>query len=322
MEPHNYFNLIAQTNAVKLLEADFKQDKVNHAYMIVAQDSQTANMFAMFFALKILCATNTPDLTCGSCRKALSGTNADFKIYPQKNKSIVVEEIQNIIENSVVAGIEGNKKVFMLKNFESANINAQNKLLKTLEEPPANTHIILCVSNLSNVLQTIVSRCKIVNADMFSCQQIQQFLMHNGVEQNKAQLISNYCSNNIGTAVEYANNKDFEKVLNCAFDMFLNCTKSSHILTTVNSILKLKQHISTFFTLCEVIINQALILKNCETQQNSQTAEIAHNFSSLSLTAISKHISQAKQKLQFNCNVTAVADIFVLKMLEEKFKWK
>lgn len=322
MKEHNYFDIISKTNAVKILEADFKADKVNHAYMIVAQDSQTANMFARFFAFKILCKTNTPDLTCSSCIKALSGSNADFKIYPQKSKSIVVEDIQNIIENSVVAGIEGDKKVFLLNNFETANTSAQNKLLKTLEEPPKNTHIILCVSNISNVLQTIISRCKIINADTFSKQEINQMLINNNVETNKAQLITEFCNFNIGTALNYANNKNFESVLNCVYNMFINCTKSSEILKTVNGILKLKEDILLFLTLCEVVVHKALMHKNNNQNTISEITQIAQNFTNLSLTAITKHITQAKQKMQFNCNTTSIIDMLVLKILEEKHKWK
>lgn len=320
MNKHSYFKLISQTNAAKKLEEDFKNNKVNHAYMLIAEDAETANMFAEFFAFKILCKNNSADLTCSSCIKAQSGSNADYKSYPQKNKNIVVEDVQNLIENSMVACIEGTNKVFLLNNFENANINAQNKLLKTLEEPPKNTYLILSVSNVSNILQTIISRCKIVYADNFDNSTIKQFLLNNFVEERKAQLISEYC-NNIGSAIRYAVNKDFENVLNCVFNLFINCTKSADILQTVNNILKFKENISLFLSLCENIINKALISKNTLSHVD-EINSISQQFSNLSLIAISKHISQAKQKLQFNCNATAVIDVFVLKVLEEKFKWK
>ncbi len=321
MKEHNYFSFLNNTACANVIQHDIDKNQIHHAYMIVAGESETANMFARFFAFKILCKHKTACLQCENCKKALSGSNADFKVYP-KNKNIMVEDISDITENAFKTSIEGTEKVFLLKNFENANQTAQNKILNTLEEPPANTHLILSVSNSAMVLQTIKSRCKIVNADNFSNEKLQSFLVSNGYSNEQAQVISIFSNGNIGSAISNINNPMFHDLIKVVFDLFLNCNKSSDMLFAVNNILKYKGNLNTIFELIEIVVNKALMVKNADKEDINEIVEISEKFSTLSLNAINNQIAIAKEKLQFNCNINSVVDMFVLKFLEEKYKWK
>lgn len=321
MKEHNYFSFFNNTATAQVINNDIEKNQIHHAYMIVATNNQTANMFARFFAFKILCKNKSACLTCENCLKALSGSNADFKTYP-KAKSLVVEDIEDIVENSYKKPIEGTEKVFILHDFESSNQTAQNKLLKTLEEPTENTHLILSVSNPSLVLQTIKSRCKQVNVSDFSADEIRNFLVNNGYNSPNLNLVCAFSNSNIGSVIKNLQNSDFVNLINLVFDLFQNCNKSSQIINYVSKILSYKNNLATFFELVEIVINKALLAKNVDTKDIPEIMEISESFSTLSLNAINKQISIAKEKLKFNCNVVAVVDMFVLKFLEEKYKWK
>ena len=321
MKEHNYFSFFNNTSSARLIEQDIKNNQVHHAYMIVAGESETANMFARFFAFKILCQSNNACLNCSSCLKAISESNADFKVYP-KNKNIVVEDVLDITENAYKTCVEGNVKVFLLNNFENANIITQNKLLKTLEEPPANTHLILSVSNPTQVLQTIKSRCKQVIIDNFDDNQIQSFLTANGYSAETAKFVSAFSNGSIGSAMKNIQNPNFYEMVEVVLELFLNCNKSSEMLSIVNKIAKHKGSLNTIFELVEIVINKALMVKNADKSDLPEIVKVSENFTTLALNAIIKQIAVAKEKLQFNCNTTSVIDMFVLKFLEEKYKWK
>jgi DNA polymerase-3 subunit delta' len=290
--------------------------------MIVGLDDFTANIFASFFAFNLICKNNNACLTCSSCVKALSDSNADLKVYPQNNKSIIVEDIENIIETSLVKPIENNNKVYLLKNFSESNIASQNKLLKILEEPPVNTYFILSVSNLDKILQTIKSRCKIVNVDNFTSEQVVNFLVENKVDTQKANNIAKYSQNNFGVALNLSKLTNYEDLINAVKCLFHNCNSTKDMLKTVSAIQPFSDNLNLFFSIVEVYLSkfQHYLVENTEIDEEFE--QIKNNFSLLSLNAIQNLIVECRQKLQFNCSSSAVIDIFVLKFLEVKYKWK
>ena len=322
VEEHNYFKFISNSNASNILKLDIKNKSISHAYMIVGLDDFSANIFASFFALNLVCKNNNACLTCSSCVKALSDSNADLKVYPQNNKNIVVEDIENIIETSLVKPIENENKVYLLKNFSASNIASQNKLLKILEEPPVNTYFILSVSNLDAILQTIKSRCKIINIDSFSNEEVVNFLIENNIEQQKANLIAKYSQNNFGLALMLSKLTNFNELVDAVKFLFHNCNSTKDMLKTVSVIQPFSDKLSLFFNIVETYLSNLInYILNSEVI-DEEYEDIKDKYSVLSLNAIQNLIYECKQKLQFNCNSIAIIDIFVLKFLEEKYKWK
>ena len=322
MEEHNYFKFIKESNACKILKCDIENNSISHAYMIVSQDDFTANIFATFFAFNLICKNNNACLSCNSCVKAISGSNVDLKIYPQSNKTILVNDIEEIINTSLEKPIENNNKVYLLKDFSASNIASQNKLLKILEEPPLNTYFVLSVSSLDKVLQTIKSRCKIVNTDNFSEDEVFNFLIENNIEIEKAKLISKYAQNNFGIALTLSKLNNFEELINTVKFLFNNCNTTKDMLKTVSLIQNYSDNLNLFFNIVETYLQnlRQYILES--DKYDKEFDNIKDNFTILSIDGIEKIIIECKEKLQFNCNTTALIDIFVLKFLEEKYKWK
>ncbi len=322
MEKRNYFDFIKNTNASNVLKLDILNNVAMHAYMIVASDDITANMFAEYFAFTLICKNSCADLTCSSCVKALSSSNLDLKVYPKNNKTIIVEDIEDIINTSLEKPIENENKVYLLKDFSYANIASQNKLLKILEEPPQNTYFVLSVSNTQSVLQTILSRCKVVTADAFKKEDIYAFLLNNNIENNKAELVSNFCLNSLGTAISLANMDNFNEMILAVEYLFNNCNSTKDMLNTVSLIQPFSDNLALFFNVVEIYLYSLLQSKNSSVSFDDKFNNIKDKFSYLSIDAIEKIIIDSRQKILFNCNTSAVIDMFVLKFLEEKYKWK
>lgn len=117
-------------------------------------------MLAKEFAKYILCLEeNNENCNCKSCIMYDGNNHPDFKIINEIGETIKIEQIRNLVNKMIEKPIVSNKKVYIINDFEKATKEAQNCLLKTLEEPPEYAHIILISSNENLLLNTIKSRC-------------------------------------------------------------------------------------------------------------------------------------------------------------------
>lgn len=151
-------------NVVSQMEGSIKAGRVSHAYII--EGSSLSNKFevAINFIKAIICkeSKGIGCDACLSCRKVDSGNYEDLHIVElMKGKSfIVVDQIEEMVtELSKKAFSEEGYKFVVIKDADRMNKIAQNKILKTLEEPLEKTVIILLSENDNNLLQTIRSRC-------------------------------------------------------------------------------------------------------------------------------------------------------------------
>ncbi|MBU0971036.1 MAG: DNA polymerase III subunit delta' [Proteobacteria bacterium] len=136
---------------------------------------------AFEFAKACNCRTDTqnPCNTCVSCKKISTGMHPDIiQISPADKKKIIsiaqIREIGGVLSSKPN---EAAKRMVLIQDADLMNAQAQNALLKVLEEPPENTFFILTATRLSPLLPTILSRCRQIRFKPLSCRQIQQFIM-------------------------------------------------------------------------------------------------------------------------------------------------
>ena len=145
-----YESLVKNTAAYKIAARDKAAGRLSHAYLVVCQDGLYLRRYLDLFAALLLCPANG----CGTCRIcSLVGREkyADMTVFPaEEGDKIKTEDIDFLVEDSYIKPFEGDKKLYVLAGAENMTPAAQNKLLKTLEEPPANVHILMgAVSELS-----------------------------------------------------------------------------------------------------------------------------------------------------------------------------
>lgn len=142
-----------------------KHNTVSHSYMFIGENSIGKKLFAKEFAKGILCESDTskPCGNCTSCIKFENSNHPDFYILDEEDGTIKNEQIREINKNILEKPIESLKKVYIINNSENMTVQAQNSLLKTLEEPPEHAVIILITSNENKMLTTIKSRCTKIN---------------------------------------------------------------------------------------------------------------------------------------------------------------
>ena len=146
-------------NLIKILNSD----NITHSYMFIGTKGIGKKLFAKEFAKGILCTNNNqkPCENCKSCLEFVNNNNPDYyEINLENNEnSIKIDTIRQMQKKVQELPIVSKRKVYIIDNSEYMTKEAQNCLLKTLEEPPSYVTIILIVSNEDNILNTIKSRC-------------------------------------------------------------------------------------------------------------------------------------------------------------------
>ena len=156
----DFQNLIGNEKIKQELKKIVQENRIVNSYLWTGVEGIGKQEFAKTFAKLILCQNHREDChTCDSCIKFESENHPDFLCIEPDGKSIKIEQIRAMQEKVYEKPINGERKVYILNDAEKMTQEAQNCLLKTLEEPPEYIVIILITSNENKVLNTIKSRC-------------------------------------------------------------------------------------------------------------------------------------------------------------------
>lgn len=157
----NFNHIIGNNDIKELLNKSLETKNLVHSYMFIGPDGIGKSLFAKGLAKMILCEADEKACgNCSSCIKFDSGNHPDFVfVDSEDSKNIKIGQIRLMQENIAEKPIVSSNKVFVINNSDLMTTEAQNCLLKTLEEPPEYATIILIASNESKLLNTIKSRC-------------------------------------------------------------------------------------------------------------------------------------------------------------------
>ena len=178
-------NIIGNEQNKKILKDIIKSNNVAHSYMFVGKDSVGKMLFAREFARALLCTNNQkPCNTCKSCIEFESNNNPDFKIIEPDGNSVKIDQIRQLVKNVYEKPIVSNKKVYIINSGNLMTKEAQNSLLKTLEEPPAHVKFIFATTEIRKVPVTVLSRCQRFDLQRLSIEDLLK-LFHKIVEAEK-----------------------------------------------------------------------------------------------------------------------------------------
>lgn len=272
-------NIIGNLKIKTALEKSVNQDKVSHSYLFVGMQGIGKKMIATEFAKMLLCLDN--EKYCSSCKSCIefdTNNNPDFLLINPDGNSIKIEQIRDIQKKIQEKPIISNKKVYIIDDADLMTQEAQNCLLKTLEEPPEFATIILIGSNSNAFLPTIKSRCTIMNFDKITNDEMKQYLKKQyNIDNINENMIQMY-QGSIGKAIELKEKqeeyKNIEKIINNIdqYDLvdFINnaeflykCKEEiNNVLDYINIILLNKSKQEYLYTNCiEIVENTKKRLK-------------------------------------------------------------
>ena len=274
--------------------------RFSHAYIVLSPDELYNKTFCKLVAMKLNCLGVCK--SCADCVKILKEVHPDVLNFP-KGKSVLVEDA-NVITNELnVLPMFSKYKIFIINNFNLATLQAQNKLLKSIEEPPKNVIFLLNATSETTVLPTIMSRVNKIELMPLEKEKIEEVLNKANEDVKEMALLEG--EGWIGKTLAYNQDENFIK--NCDFikDMLSNMKSSKDILK-YSVIFSQKDGFETRLNLLE---------KEFELKLLSQNSDMSVEAVSL----VFESINNAKKKFQANCNLGLITDSLLLRILEVKF---
>lgn len=163
--PPAYRTIIGQDKAKELLRRAGSADRLSHAYLFRGPAGVGKKQTARAFAAAINCLHPEGGDGCGlcpSCRKFASGNHPDFSLLLPEGTAIKIGQVRALRQTLAFPPLEARFRVVLLADVHTMRREAANSLLKTLEEPPTGTILILTGDEASPILPTIVSRCQVI----------------------------------------------------------------------------------------------------------------------------------------------------------------
>ena len=148
-----------QERLVSFFEKALSSDSLSHAYTIEGDTGSGKKTLARYFATLAVCENGNACGKCASCRESIADTNPDIMwIFPDGKTSLSVDKIRQMIETVSYRSIHGGRRVFIIDDAHLMTTQAQNALLKVIEEPPKNVIFFLLCKQRSKLISTITSR--------------------------------------------------------------------------------------------------------------------------------------------------------------------
>ena len=307
-----YFEKIrGQRFAKKYLSNSIKSNMISHAYMFEGPSGVGKNTMARELATTLLEMENlfnSPDY---------------IEITPDGN-SIKIAQIRKLQSDILVKQYKS-YKIYVIDEAQKMTVEAQNALLKTLEEPPKYAIIILITNNKESLLDTIKSRCEIIKFTPIPLVEVADYLTQTGVDKNRASLLANFSRGSMQKAIELSESEDFH-IMRDEVQKYVETFLTGSMLDIMDiqsSIEKYKDNITNVLDLLVNYFRDIMMVKeNVDSSMiiNLDRLVFIKNMSTKitysQLSKIIDIIEETKNKLRSNCNFNISIQVMTLNIYE------
>lgn len=267
-------------------------------------------------------------MECHSCKQAMNHNQPDIRyIVHEKPNTISVDDIRKQINQDIVIKPYANPyKIYIVDEAENMNPQAQNALLKTIEEPPAYAVILLLTTNADLFLPTILSRCICFHLKPAANENVRSYLMKClQVPDYQADICTAFAQGNVGKAMKLAGSEDFQDLKDSAVQL-MKRIKDIDIYEmgeAVKQINEYKMSINDYFDIMMVWYRDVLMYKATMDinglifkEQIYDIKKQASRSSYHGIQEILKALEKAKIRLNANVNFDIVIELLLLTMKE------
>lgn len=302
--------------------------KVSHAYILTGEAGMGRKSIANAFAMTLLCekGKSDPCMVCHSCKQVLAGSHPDLiYVTHEKPGSIGVDDIREQINDTImIRPFSSYYKIYIVDEAEKMTVQAQNALLKTIEEPPSYAVIILITTNQEMFLPTILSRCVQLKLKPLQDFTIKSYLAeHLGVAEREAELCAAFARGNLGKAIHLASSEEFQQLYQRVLNLIKN-VDSMDVSMLLECIMEMKNEKYDLNEVLDLMLlwyrdvlmykvtkdMNLLIFKDEYTLINALGQKIDY----AGLEEILKAIDKAKGRLEANVNMELVMELLFLTM--------
>lgn len=260
-----YLKDIYGQDSVKNKILNIMNTNVGHAYVFEGQDGIGKKTISKAFTALLLCENVTNNEVCGECKSCNlihKETMVDYyEVMPSKF-TISVDEIRKMQENINIRPLYSKRKVYLIYDAHNMTVQAQNCLLKTLEEPPQYVTIILNTSNYDALQETIKSRIVKINVEKYSDKMIKKFITDNYVKsESEIEFITSLSEGIIGKSKIILESNIFLHERDKTLDLFFESNTIENILNKIKYMIDNKDKIKFVVKILITILRDILLIK-------------------------------------------------------------
>lgn len=323
-------DIIGHANIIGFLQKTIEMDKVSHAYMINGSTGSGKLRIAKAFAAALQCEKGGSDACCEchACKQSLSENHPDIiRLVREKISTIGVNEVREQINNDVsVKPYSGRYKIYIIEDAQLMTAQAQNALLKTIEEPPEYAVFLLLTSNKDALLQTITSRCVTLNLRPVNTRLIREYLLKNfDLSEYDANVCAAFAQGNVGKAEKLANSDKFNKLKDEAMELLKDISSKEiyDVIEEVKYLTEFKVDIEDYLDILMIWYRDILLFKATQNangvvfqEEINYIKAMASKSSYPGIEAVIQALEKAKERLRANVNFDLTMELLLLTIKE------
>ena len=325
-----FSDIIGQDAIKEHLQNAIRLGKVSHAYIINGERSAGKEFIAKLFAMTLQCEQKDggqgiePCQECRSCKQALSENQPDIiRLVHEKPNTISVDDIRTQINNDMaIKPYSSPYKIYIISEGEKMTVQAQNALLKTLEEPPEYGIIMILTTSLETLLPTIQSRCVVLNVRPVADELVKKYLMETmQIPDYKAEVCTAFARGNIGRARMLASSEEFDRIKEEALILLknINNMEIAEIVAAIKKIGEYQLDVSDYLDIIAIWYRDVLLFKAMNDvnhlifrQEIQYIKKVAARSSYEGIEKVLEALDRAKVRLAANVNFDLTMELLLL----------
>ena len=323
-------DVVGHRDIIQYIQDAVQQNKVSHAYILNGQRGSGKKMLAKLFAMTLQCESDRSD-PCGECRSCIQANNGNqpdiITVKHEKPASISVDDIRTQVNGDImIKPYSSPYKVYIIPDADLLTVQAQNALLKTIEEPPEYAVIFLLTENADSLLPTIRSRCVMLKLRNIKDKLVKKYLMEQlQVPDYQAELCAAFAQGNIGRAMLLAKSEHFNEIKEEAIQLlkYINEMELHEIVSAIKEINKYKLEVADYLDIITIWYRDVLLYKATAdvdglvfSDQLKYIKERASKSSYEGIENILEAIEKAKSRIKANVNFDLLMELLLLAIKE------
>lgn len=318
---------VAGSDSLLALWRDFLDGRMAHATLLSGESGIGKKTLARLLAQGLLCRGEgtRPCGQCRDCKRFLAHTHPDalFPVPAPKEKNIKIDALRQVIDALSRHSLEGGNRVILIENAERMTPQAQNCLLKTLEEAEESTFFLLTADVESAILPTIRSRCRVIRMQPWRPERIEKTLLERGVSPDRAHALSLYCEGSLGRALQMQEDETYWAARELARRSFLSIRRSADLATAAAL---LKDQKDSGDLLLDILEQETRALLHAKLTGSRDTADdfppAWQHATPHGLEAVLSAVLLARRQRAANVGWAALAEGLMQTILEEAKTWQ
>lgn len=323
----NFSDIYGHEKTIKALKSAMEKDHIFHCYLFLGEEAIGKKQVALSFAKTLLCKKGgtEPCNICNSCLKFDNWNHPDLEFIEPEKGLIKKEAIDNLIKSMNIAPLESERKIVIIDDCHKMGMEAQNALLKTLEEPPSYVNIILITSNISNLISTIISRSQLIKFNPVESQTIVDLIISRYMKsQEEASFIAHFTKGSIGKSISLCESQEFFERRDNTINHIHSIIKGDrmNIFKSVDFFIENKDQIDEIMDIILYWFRDLLIYKeigNSSLVLNRDKIQLLSNETFLDIDRINviiDSIMETKRLIDQNVNYQLAIETMLLNMQE------